>query len=378
MSTAPSVERPRTIVSPAVPATPDCPYVGPSPFLSSDSQRFFGRDREAVDLKHRVMAHPITVLYAMSGAGKTSLINARLIPDLQSEGCRVLPSARVRGSSWKLDPAEIPNIYVFHTVICWQSQCDAQTTGRLKNRTLKDETGSHGDTRRRQRLALDRGLRPVRRALHGLFQPMGRPSGIFRTALRCPEVDPEPPSPAGDARGLPGVVGPLCEPGAGEPPDAVPARAASSRSRSGSDRQAAEDHGTILRPGVADKLLDSLMTIHVRPQRDTSRTSSDNEDADLLSTTAGPRPATRCRRLPADLEGYCTTSEYVEPVQLQVVCQNLWYNLRPEEVEITAAHLESRGDVNQALARFYEELREGSLEWPACEREWSAAGSGSS
>ncbi len=73
----------------------------------------------------------------------------------------------------------------------------------------------------------------------------------------------------------------------------------------------------------------------------------------------------------AGSEGFVATSEYVEPVQLQVVCQNLWSHIEPAEVEITAAHLEKCGDVDQALARFYEncikeavelaELREGAV-----------------
>ncbi len=136
---SPLVEPARPPVSPAVSATDDSPYVGPRPFLSTDFRQFFGRDREAVDLKHRVMAHPITLLYSMSGAGKTSLINARLVPDLEGEDSLVLPPARLRGLSWNVDPAEIPNIYVFHAVMSWQSQCDAHTAGRLKSRTLKEE-----------------------------------------------------------------------------------------------------------------------------------------------------------------------------------------------------------------------------------------------
>ena len=106
-------------------------------------------------------------------------------------------------------------------------------------------------------------------------------------------------------------------------------------------------------PGVAEKLLDSLMTIHVRPQRDPSRPHYDNEDADLLAGGGGPSSSLE---MPAFTppEGFEVISEFVEPVQLQVVSQNLWSNLRPDEVEITAVHLEQCGDVDQALSRFYE------------------------
>ena len=107
------------------------------------------------------MAHPITLLYSMSGAGKTSLINARLVPDLEGEGCLVLPPARVRGLSWNLDPAEIPNIYVFHAVMSWQSHVDAHTAGPDQGPDPQGRDNAQGKARGRQRLARDRGLRPV-------------------------------------------------------------------------------------------------------------------------------------------------------------------------------------------------------------------------
>ena len=79
-------------------------------------------------------------------------------------------------------------------------------------------------------------------------------------------------------------------------------------------------------PGVAERLLDSLMTIHVRPKRDVSRPHSDNEDADLL---AGGGGLSSSLELPVFTppEGFEVKSEFVEPVQLQVVSQNLWSNL---------------------------------------------------
>ena len=49
------------------------------------------------------------------------------------------------------------------------------------------------------------------------------------------------------------------------------------------------------------------------------------------------------------------TGQYVEPVQLQVVCYQLWENItgRPPG-PISADNLAEAGDVNQALSRFYE------------------------
>ncbi|MFX0203382.1 MAG: discoidin domain-containing protein, partial [Candidatus Hodarchaeota archaeon] len=47
--------------------------------------------------------------------------------------------------------------------------------------------------------------------------------------------------------------------------------------------------------------------------------------------------------------------EYVEPVQLQIVCQNLWDSLPPDVTVITSRHLQSFGDVDEALKGFYED-----------------------
>src|SRR5262249_60574664 len=76
-------------------AADQTPYVGPRPFGRDEKDLFFGRDRETRDLCSLVVAHPIVLLYAASGAGKSSLLNAGLIPLLETRGYEVLPSAPV-------------------------------------------------------------------------------------------------------------------------------------------------------------------------------------------------------------------------------------------------------------------------------------------
>ena len=51
------------------------PFVGPRPFERGDSGRFFGRDRETRELASLATAHRTLLLYAPSGAGKTSLVS---------------------------------------------------------------------------------------------------------------------------------------------------------------------------------------------------------------------------------------------------------------------------------------------------------------
>ena len=54
------------------------------------------------------------LFYAQSGAGKTSLISARLIPDLEQEGFKVLPVARVGVE--EAETPDVDNIYVFNAL----------------------------------------------------------------------------------------------------------------------------------------------------------------------------------------------------------------------------------------------------------------------
>ena len=58
--------------------------------------------------------------------------------------------------------------------------------------------------------------------------------------------------------------------------------------------------------------------------------------------------------------------QYVEPVQLQVVCYQLWENIKGRPPgPITAENLAEAGDVNQALSRFYEKTLQSVLTDPA-------------
>ena len=58
------------------------PYVGPRAFEEEESQYFFGRDQEIEILSSLVMARRVSLFFAQSGAGKSSLLRAGLIPEL--------------------------------------------------------------------------------------------------------------------------------------------------------------------------------------------------------------------------------------------------------------------------------------------------------
>ena len=94
------------------------PYVGPRPYSRVDRDNFYGRNREARDLFDMMMAERVVLFYAQSGAGKSSLLNARVIPDLEEQGFRVLPPLRVSSDAPPgIDAAAIPNIFVFSTLL---------------------------------------------------------------------------------------------------------------------------------------------------------------------------------------------------------------------------------------------------------------------
>ena len=87
------------------------PYVGPASFGEKDRRRFFGRDEEALELSYLLIARRAVLFYAQSGAGKTSLIQAKVVPELVESGeMHVLPIARVSGS------AEEGNVYVMNAL----------------------------------------------------------------------------------------------------------------------------------------------------------------------------------------------------------------------------------------------------------------------
>jgi hypothetical protein len=93
------------------------PYVGPRPF--ERGQRLYGRDRQVAKLCDLLIAERIVLLYSPSGAGKTSLIQASLVPELEVAGFRVLPEIRVAVEPSAVD-GELPrrNRYLISALLC--------------------------------------------------------------------------------------------------------------------------------------------------------------------------------------------------------------------------------------------------------------------
>jgi hypothetical protein len=62
-----------------------CPYVGLQPFRVKDREYFFGREREQRVISANLFASPLTVLYGPSAVGKSSVLQAGVVPYLQRE-----------------------------------------------------------------------------------------------------------------------------------------------------------------------------------------------------------------------------------------------------------------------------------------------------
>jgi len=297
-------------------------FVGPRPFERSEENLFFGRDREISELLSLATSNRVVLCYAPSGAGKTSLINAGLQPRLEKEGFEVLPPTRVRGLIPEgVDQSTVTNIYVFNTLLSLAK--DTVTPGELARYTVSEYLSSlphltdEDDFPSPRILIFDQFEELVTSYLdhwqerEGFFQQVGdalQADPLLRVLFVMREdfqarIEPFMRSlkPLSQARFRLDLLG-----------------------RSGAQAAVTGPlHGTQrhFKDGVVNALIEELQKVRVE-------------------TTQG--------------EATEVVGEYVEPVQLQVVCRNLWTSLPPDVQEISHEHLKAYGDVDQALRDFYE------------------------
>lgn len=304
----------------------DNPYIGPRPYERGEARKFYGRDREARDLLALLLAERAVLFYAKSGAGKTSLLNARVIPALEAEDFAVLPIARVSGDVPPgLLPGDVDNVFVLSVLMSLAgpdvAPVDLQAytlTSFLQAFHVRPDEGFENDqpflliidqfeelfTTHRDRWEDAEGLfLQIRDALNAL------PSMGVLFAMRedyVAELDPYAPLLPKRLRarfrmellGRDGALEAIIRP--------------------------AKDRGIDYDAGVAERLVDDLRRIRV--QHIPGAKAPDQ-------TMLGP---------------------FVEPVQLQVVCSRLWENL-PEQEDHTIQweEVEEFGRIDRALIDFY-------------------------
>jgi hypothetical protein len=104
------------------------PYVGPRPIRRGEA--LDGRDREIESLQDVLIAERIVLLYSPSGAGKSSLLEAGLRPELVRHDFHVLPTIRVGLAESGLDPENASNRYKLSALLSLEE-------GRPRDRKLR-------------------------------------------------------------------------------------------------------------------------------------------------------------------------------------------------------------------------------------------------
>ncbi len=313
------------------------PYLGPRPYERADRQHFYGRSRETRDLLALILSERAVLFYAPSGAGKTSLLNAQIIPALENEGFNVFPTARVGGDlPPTVDPATVSNSFVFNALM---TLAGGETPPEcLCGQTLSSFLLEHSETNVGEDFFMS--SRPPL-VIFDQFEELFTTHQEQGTAVRdfFQQV-------AAALEALPelGVVFVLHEDhvAALDPhtilfPNRLRARFRMERLDVDGAREAirrpAEAAGCPFAPGVAEQLVDDLR--QVKPQRPLGAAASwGTAEGSFL----GP---------------------YVEPVHLQVVCHRLWESLPAQSGRVIQwEDIRRYGSLDRALTEFYEGVLE--------------------
>jgi WD40 repeat protein len=295
------------------------PYVGPTAFR--EGQTLYGRDREAEDVTDLLIAERVVLLYSPSGAGKTSLVEAKLIPRLRKEQFTVLPVMRVsQVTHEELRALPGANRYVLSALRCLEARPPAgqpalslaELAGLKFGEYLKRHPPGENDQplvlifdQFEEILTADPADQEAKQAF---FEQVG---AALRNRGRWALFAMREDYVAGLDRYLPLVPTRLSNTFRLDLLDRDAARAAI--------QEPARVAGIPFNPETAGKLVDDLRTIRVQGLN----------GAELVQ---GP---------------------YVEPVQLQVVCWRLWENLPAGLREIGDGE-RNLGDVDNALGEYYD------------------------
>ncbi|MFO1430694.1 MAG: hypothetical protein U1F76_11230 [Candidatus Competibacteraceae bacterium] len=305
------------------------PYVGPRPFTQEEQNRFYGRQREATELDYLLSAERIVVLYSPSGAGKSSLVHAGLIPRIRTQ-FDIWGPTRVN-----MPPTdfEVQNRYVWSAIVGFEQglpEARRQFPETFANQRLLDYVKrrmQHGSIEQRQGpdappknilLIFDQFEEVLRidpyevEPKRAFFQQLGELlSDRSIWALFVLREDYLAP------------LDPYCQ--------LLPTHLKYRYRIDRLDKKAAleaiekptQTAGIQRRfaPGVASTLVDNLATVKVQQL-----------DGSLVEKTG----------------------LYIEPMQLQVVCRRLWAALPPDKLSIDEAEVRQFGDVDQALSAYYE------------------------
>jgi len=307
--------------------TPIEPYVGPRSFRKDQREFFFGRDEEADELVSVITAHSAVLLYSQSGAGKTSLLNAKLIPKLEEEETfHVLPPMRVQG----LLPANLKigrntNIFVLNALI----SAGVDMTPTNMNMTFHQFVAQCGQ----------------------YTNEYGEPTPIVMVFDQFEELFTSYPGRWMDREDFFRQIGEALE---GNPKKGLAANPLLRVIFCMREDYIAELDPYL--PLLPEKLRTRFRLEHLREKKALTAITKPLEKTNRNYAPGVAEQLVRnLLRIPnQSMTGTQTMGIYVEPVQLQVVCQSLWDALTPQENVITIKHLQKYGDVSEALSTFYE------------------------
>lgn len=96
------------------------PYPGARPFELEDHANFFGRSGEAREIAKLWLTNRLTVMTGSVGSGKTSLLNAGILPRVAAERAKVFaPGSVTRGAEFPVAALPEYNMYSLATLRSW-------------------------------------------------------------------------------------------------------------------------------------------------------------------------------------------------------------------------------------------------------------------
>ena len=303
------------------------PYVGPRPYRQGET--IYGRERETSELLDILIAERIVLFYSPSGAGKSSLLNAAILPKMAEQGFQVFPVMRAN-----MEPPtniELGSDFNRYVYSCLQSieeglpEDQRFSMEELSKLKFKQYLAKYRERAKAQNPDLDSGA-PI-------LLILDQAEEVIRISMMDRQKKLDFFIQFGEVlrdRGIWALVSmredylasldPYLRP--------IPTRFVNRYRLNFLDADAAskaiqhpaQNAGVEFPDDAAHQLVDDLRAILVQ-QPDGSTTQE-----------LGPT---------------------VEPVQLQVVCRRLWTNLPNADTSVTLEQVKALGNVNRALADYY-------------------------
>jgi WD40 repeat protein len=361
-------------------ATAISPFVGPKPFEQGQAHLFKGREHEIQRLEALVLSRRAVLFYAASGVGKSSLINAGLIPNLprgeRGTDCELLGVVRVSGAAGASGPEN-----VFTKSILGQlpgAAGHSSLLDYLRDKYPVREAGGStpGSAPKLALLVVDQF-----EELFTTFPECWRDRHPFMKGLldaleACAAADPVLDRPEGFLFNTVHLRIVFClreeyiaylEQYYDLFPELRTARFRLEPLRREQARRAiAEPTRAAGRP-FSEDLIEEILGELIEAPRITTRDSRPKPKTGWASRLHGVfrRALFHVPEVGHRDQQYVVEGEYVEPVQLQVICSDIWEASPPSEKVISRNTLPKDWSVDVGLGQFYDQAIEFACRSPS-------------